>query len=323
MKNLILFFKGLFMGISDLVPGISGGTIALITGIYGRLISAINGLFDFLRRFLIESLTKLFNKKKKISHKREDKKTGDKKTEKKVSKKSYGEIKKRWEELDLGFLFTLFCGVFIAILIGSRLIGFLFEGYYIYIMAFFVGLILSSCIIIFDNIKTHNLLNYFIAFFGFCIGLTFVFLSPTEANLNEIILFGGGFFAVSAMFLPGISGSFILLVMGIYEKLIDLVQNIFENAYYLSFFILGALVGVAVISKIVNYLFKKDKSKTLYFLLGLVLGSLGVPLLRSYEAFKIQEINPIMTLLLFLVGVSAVIIIRHCAKKGLENSLID
>ena len=176
------------MGLCDTVPGVSGGTIAFITGIYQRLISAIQA---FSLDLVMDSLKFLIGK-------------GNNKN-----------LRQDIKKLDLGFLIMLFLGIAIAILLFSRVLEFLIDSYAPFLMAFFVGLILVSAIGIFEHIEKHHTVNQLIALIGFLVGVSFIFFIPQEIAPNLGYVFLGGFLAISAMLLPGISGSFILLIMGI------------------------------------------------------------------------------------------------------------
>ena len=284
MENkFILFFKGMLMGICDLIPGISGGTVAFITGIYERLINAVKGFSPEL----LSSLVSL--DKKRINN----------------------NIKK----LDLGFLFVLFSGIIFSILLGSRIIERLLENHYVETISFFVGLILASSFIIYENISRHNFKNYVYCFIGFIIGIGLIFLNPAEISISNGYLFLGGFFAISAMFLPGISGSFILLIMGLYEPIIGMLHNIIPNIHYLVIFILGMVFGAFFISRLISYLFKKDRCKTLYFLLGLVLGTLGIPIIKIYEVASFSGSDIFMLPALFFIGALLVLIVGRYVKN--------
>jgi putative membrane protein len=283
-SKILLFLKGMLMGICDLIPGISGGTIAFITGIYERLINAVKG---FSPRLLSDLLRFIFlgrNKK---------------------------ELKQDIKKLDLGFLVVLLFGIFTALLLGSRVISFLLTNYLTYTLAFFVGLILASSKIIFDNIKNHNICNMFFGIIGLATGVLFAFLIPGSINPTLSYVFIGGFVAISAMFLPGISGAFILLIMGLYEFMINVLHNILQNINYLVVFALGAILGAFTISRVISLLFKKDKSKTLYFLLGLVIGALSIPVKRILIALEITVTNIIIMIFFFLLSIFLVAIASY------------
>jgi len=270
MKNsLLIFLKGVLMGICDLVPGISGGTIAFITGIYERLINAVKG-------FSFETFRK-------------------------------GEFRK----LDLGFLMVLLLGIFSAFVIGSGVIKFLLDSYFIYTMAFFIGLILSSSFIIFENIKNHKFKNVVFGVVGLVFGVLLAFLIPVDVEITYFYVFLGGFVGISAMFLPGISGAFILLILGLYEFMIGVLHDVFNNLSWFLVFGLGAVLGAFVISRVISYLFRKDRCKTLYLLLGLVLGALSIPVKRVFEySYMFNFLSLGVMLILFLLGVFLVLLVR-------------
>ena len=264
------------MGICDLIPGISGGTIAFITGIYERLINAVKGFsFDTL-------------------------------------------IKRDFKKLDLGFLFFLLLGIISAILIGSRGIKYLLENYLSYTLMFFMGLILASSFIIFESIKNHKAWNVFFGLIGLIVGLSFGFLNPVNSEPSFAYVFFGGFVAISAMFLPGISGSFILLIMGLYEFIIELLNDVIGNFGYLFVFGIGMLFGAFFISRVISFLFNKDKCKTLYFLLGLVIGALVIPIRRVIESGVDFKEIPILGFL-FLIGILVVLGVRSFQVKDLKS----
>ncbi len=266
------------MGICDLIPGISGGTIAFITGIYTRLINAVKSF----------SLKLIYDIFKYVTNRKES---------------DLNKLKKDIKKLDLGFLFVLFLGIITAILAGSRIIKFFLDNYSIYTLSFFIGLILASSKIIFDNIENHKGKNILFGFFGLIIGVSLAFLVPINITPNLYYVFIGGFFAISAMFLPGISGAFILLIMGLYEFMLNVLHDILNNINYLIVFILGVGLGAFMISRVISFLFKKDRCKTLYFLLGLVIGALSVPLKRIFLATELQILNVFMILFFLLLGI--------------------
>ena len=267
------------MGICDLIPGISGGTIAFITGIYERLIYAVKG-------FSLKILKNIGNIKK---------------------------FKKDLKKLDLVFLTLLGAGIATSILIGSRIMDFLLENYFSFTIAFFIGLIIASSKIIFDNIKKHSFTNMIFGIIGMLIGGLMIFISPASVNPSMIYIFIGGFLAISAMFLPGISGAFILFIMGLYEFIIKSVKDL--DLIVLNVFFVGAILGAASISRVVAFLFLKDRCKTLYFLLGFVIGALSIPLKRIIQPMNIFDI--IVIVLLVILSMTSVLMINK--KKRLYD----
>lgn len=242
------------MGVCDLIPGISGGTIAFITGIYERLIDAIS----------------------------------------KITPKNYFNLvfsskrKKLFKELDILFLVLLFGGIFTAIILGSRGISYLIENFYSYVFSFFVGLISASGLFISKQISDKKNVNKLFGFFGLVCGLVLLIFSPQEVSSpSSLLVLISGFLAIFALFLPGISGSFILVILGMYEYVINLVKS-FDFIGIIPFTV-GAGFGVVVISHVVKFLFEKDKCKTLYFLLGLVIGTLAIPIRNIY--FSVESFS--------------------------------
>lgn len=278
MKNsLLIFLKGSLMGICDLIPGISGGTIAFITGIYERLINAIKG-------FSIETFRT-----------------------------------RKFDKLDLGFLIVLFLGIIFAILLGSRVVKFLLEDYFVYTLAFFIGLILGSSKIIFNHIKNHKMNNMLFGLIGLIVGIALSFLVPLEVSPSLGYVFLGGFIGISAMFLPGISGAFILLIMGLYEFIIGVLHDPIGNVVFLITFLIGAILGAMFISHLVSYLFKKDKCKTLYFLLGLVVGALSIPVRRILGFGGLGSVDWIIVGSYFVLGLIIVFLLNSFDKKVFER----
>lgn len=286
--DISVFLKGFLMGICDIIPGISGGTIAFITGIYIRLISGIKNL-------TISNLLELLSL---------------------IYKQDFVKFKKKFVELDIIFLIVLFLGIFTAIFSVSSLVKFLLEIYPAFTLTFFLGLILASSKLIFNEIENHKKQDILFAVIGFFIGFLMVFLSPKEILTPSLlyVLFGG-FMAVSALFLPGISGSFILLVMGLYEFILNTIHNIQDEWKYLLFFSIGTILGAFFISRIITFCYSKDKSKTLYLLFGLVLGSLFVLVDKIYVNVAVFDFLTIDFLAIFLLfGVLVVVLINMLSR---------
>ena len=275
MKNsIIIFLKGVLMGICDIIPGISGGTIAFITGIYARLINAV-------KSFSPELISNFFQFLK--------------------NKKNKSKLLESIKKLDLVFLITLVAGIGTAFLLMSRVISFLLESYFAFTMSFFIGLILASSTVIYKKIENHKPKNILFGLVGFGIGILLSVLSPVSIVPGLFYVFVGGFLAISAMFLPGISGAFILLILGIYEFMLKVLHDLVGSFNYFLAFIFGACLGAFSISRIVSFLFRNDRCKTLYALLGLVVGSLSIPLRRIYESTASFEAYNIALMAVFLI----------------------
>ena len=239
LKNRsILFFKGMAMGISDLIPGISGGTIALLLGIYKDFISSLKSInyksFIYLIRF---------------------------------------DFKKLNNQLNLCFLLPVFFGILSSIFIFSSLISFLLLDYKTLLFSFFFGLIFFSSIRLVSNLNPSSTLDFLTVFVGLVIGLSFFFVSSISTSNSIFSIFLAGFIAISAMLLPGISGSYILLILGKYEFMLDSISSF--NWINILIFSLGAIAGILSFSKMIHYLLKNYYRSTIFFLSGLMMGALN------------------------------------------------
>tara|TARA_Y100000768_G_scaffold387424_1_gene378655 strand:- start:1164 stop:2003 length:840 start_codon:yes stop_codon:yes gene_type:complete len=239
LKNRsILFLKGMAMGISDLIPGISGGTIALLLGIYKDFISSLKSInyksFIYLIRF---------------------------------------DFKKLNNQLNLCFLLPVFFGILSSIFIFSSLISFLLLDYKILLFSFFFGLIFFSSIRLVSNLNPSSTLDFLTVFVGLVIGLSFFFVSSVSTSNSIFSIFLAGFIAISAMLLPGISGSYILLILGKYEFMLDSISSF--NWINILIFSVGAIAGILSFSKMIHYLLKNYYRSTIFFLSGLMMGALN------------------------------------------------
>jgi len=256
--KISVFLKGLLMGICDLVPGISGGTIALITGIYERLINSVQKLLTYSAISKIFLVTFLFF----------------------IGQGSYSDLRKRYTEYDLYFLFNLLLGILVAIFFGSYFILYLLANYFVFTMSFFIGLILASSFIIYGKIEDHKFSHRMFGVLGLLIGFSLLFLIPSSVDISLFYVFLSGFVGITAMFLPGISGSFLLYIMGSYEYVLLLINGFSYLGLFV--FLLGAVLGASFVSKLISYLLKVYHSQTFYFLLGFVVGALFIPLRDVY-----------------------------------------
>ncbi len=234
----ILFLKGIAMGISDLIPGISGGTIALLLGIYKDFISSLKSINYKSFIYLIKL-----------------------------------DFKKLNNQLNLCFLLPVFFGILSSIFIFSSLISFLLLDYKVLLFSFFFGLIFFSSIRLISSLKPTSTLDFFTVFVGVVIGLSFFFVSSLSTSNSIFSIFLAGFIAISAMLLPGISGSYILLILGKYEFMLDSISSF--NWINILIFSLGAITGILSFSKMIHYLLKNYYRSTIFFLSGLMMGALN------------------------------------------------
>ena len=239
----IVYLKGIAMGIADLVPGVSGGTIALITNIYEKLISSINHVNG-------KEIVQLLGSNRK----------------------------KAWQNINGPFLLPLILGMATSILFLSSIIQFFLENYALSIWSFFFGLILASSILIFKDVKQWSAITVICLILGGITSFLIGFLTPAEAIQALPYLFLCGMLMIIAMILPGISGSFILVLLGAYEtalSTIDLVRSCeIQGFNNLAAFGLGALVGIKLFARLAEKLFASARNTLLATMSGFMLGSL-------------------------------------------------
>ena len=238
IKNLVVALKGFFMGAANVVPGVSGGTIALITGIYKEIIEALNSLMEK------ETWKALFK----------------------------GDFKGFWQQIHGTFLLWLAIGVVLSVFSLAKLMTFVLANYPVQTWAFFFGLIVASAILMFKDIKGWGIKEVLFTLGGVALGLLVCTLSPTQTPDNWLFIFLCGAIAVCTMILPGISGSFVLVIMGKYDFIMQAVADL--NWPVLVVFTLGCVVGILAFSKLLHWLLGRFEKQTMLVLLGFVLGSL-------------------------------------------------
>lgn len=236
-KGLKIYFSGLLMGAADVVPGVSGGTIAFILGVYDRLISALS-------RVNKESVNMLLK----------------------------ADFKALWRHFDGTFLLLLGSGVVTSIFLLAGVVTYLLEVYPSYLWSFFFGLILASAKLLVDQIHEFNWRHCVVMLLGISIGMSLSLLVPTQFNTSLVMVFLSGMVAICAMILPGISGSFLLLMMGMYGFILSAIKSF--DLLVISVFAAGALIGLLSFSKVLNYLLNKARYMTLAALTGVMLGAL-------------------------------------------------
>jgi len=247
MNNKIqLALKGMAMGIAEVIPGVSGGTIAFITGIYEQLLNSINAFGPSL-----------------ITDFRE------------------GGVKKVWKSIDGNFLVSLLFGMAVGMIIGVFGVSHLLENYPPLIWAFFFGLIIASTIYIGKQIEKWNWKNIISLVLGAIVAYGITVLTPAEGSTSLIFVFFCGAIAISALILPGISGSFILLMLGMYSYIVTetvkpaLSTFATDKLIVMGVFALGCLTSLMTISRALSWTFNNYRSITLSVLTGFMLGSLN------------------------------------------------
>jgi len=248
---VVLAFKGFGMGMADIIPGISGGTIAFLLGIYGDLINSIKSIdlkfLQLLCRF---------------------------------------KIKQAFSSVAWQFLATLFFGIIGAILIFSQLISWLLHNKPVLIYSFFFGLILATVPIIARIIKRWTFSRITTVILSAIVTYFFVGMVPLATPEAPWFIFLSGAVAISAMILPGISGAFILVLLGKYQFILDAVNG--RDFFSLGYFILGVGVGIVSFVRVLSWLFNKYHDLTITVITGIIIGSL-----RKIWPWK--EITEVMT----------------------------
>lgn len=254
MQNPILWYlKGMAMGAADVVPGVSGGTIAFLMGIYERLLDSIGS-------FSIPTLRLLLK----------------------------GKFKEFVAKTDLFFLATLLAGIGTSIISLAKLFKYLLDVHYVLTMSFFFGLIVATVWAVGRRIKEWNALAIIWFIIGTALAVAISFSGQVSENPNPFYLFFCGFIAICSMILPGISGSFVLLLLGNYGLVIGAISTLPDGLktldstkiiaafWILVPFALGAGTGLLSFAKLLSWLFDRYENSLLSVLTGFVLGSLSI-----------------------------------------------
>jgi len=244
--HLLLIAKGVCMGSADVVPGVSGGTIAFISGIYEELIDSIKSIDS-------SSLKLLFT----------------------------GKFKAFWAAINGNFLISLLAGILFSIVALVKLITYLLDNEPVLIWSFFFGLVLASSITVCQTIERKSIDRWIAFAIGTAAAYYITIATPAETPNSLWFIFLCGAIAICAMILPGISGSFILLLMGKYTFIMNTIKGIMErenighNLLILGTFATGALIGIVSFSNLLSWLLKKWKDITVALLGGFMFGSLN------------------------------------------------
>ncbi|WP_397378914.1 DUF368 domain-containing protein [Pseudomonas sp.] len=236
-KSLLLFAKGVAMGAADVVPGVSGGTVAFITGIYDDLLRSIASVPAALALFL------------------------------------RGRIVEAWKAANATFLLILLLGIMTSIMSLARVITYLLVEHPIPVWSFFFGLILVSTHLVVREVQRWNASRVFSLLLGVAFAYWITVASPLQWGHDPLSLFLAGAIAICAMILPGISGSFILVLMGLYGFVLNAVKGL--DLAVLLIFASGCLVGLVSFAGILRWLLVRWRDLTLTFLTGLMIGSLN------------------------------------------------
>ncbi len=269
-KNILLILKGMIIGLANVIPGVSGGTLMITLGIYEQVIDTISHFFTNFKK-------------------------------------------------NLKFIIPLGIGVILSLLLFSKIIGLSLEKFPFATTLFFLGLIIGGMPLIIKNMKKNKdskkISNYIIAFLAFAFIILFAFLKTgNEVNLNNLspigylILFLVGILASATMVIPGISGSFVLMLVGYYQPIINTVRSITDfslighNILILGIFGIGVLIGIVLVSKLIELLLKKFETKTYYAVFGFVLASC-IAIIKPLITYDISIIEILVGIILFFLGV--------------------
>ena len=238
-EHALIFARGLAMGAADVVPGVSGGTIAFITGIYDELLHSLKTLGP-------DALVVLY-------------KQG---------------LREFWRHINGTFLVCLFAGILISIKTFAQIISFCLEAYPLIVWGFFSGLIAASVILLFKKHPEWRAQDFVLCFLGAVVVIGISIAKPSQVPGTPLMLFLGGFVAICAMILPGISGSFILLLVGLYPVFLQAFND--WDLVALACFGAGCIGGLLVFSRFLSWLLDRYYSHTLAVLVGFLIGSLNV-----------------------------------------------
>jgi len=239
LKDFILIgLKGMGMGAADVVPGVSGGTIAFITGIYEELINTIKSIN-------LSAIKLLFQFK----------------------------LKDFWRTINGNFLFALLSGIVLSFLSLAKLIKYLLDAHPVLIWSFFFGLIVASAIVVAQKITEWKLRTILAMIIGIGIAYFVTVVTPAETPTSYWFLFLSGALAICAMILPGISGAFILLLLGKYEYILHAISILKFDV--IAIVALGAGIGLMSFSNLLSWLLKKYHNMTIALLSGFMIGSLN------------------------------------------------
>lgn len=234
----MLVLKGIGMGAADVVPGVSGGTIAFIVGIYEELLDSIKSINPTNIKLLLK-----------------------------------GQFKAFWEAINANFLLSIVCGIGISIFSLAELITYLLEHHPILVWSFFFGLVLASTWFVSKDIKKWNWKSISSYIAGIVIAYYITIATPASTPTNLAFIFLCGVIAICAMILPGISGSFILVLLGKYFYIMEAVKNL--DFLILIVFACGAIIGITSFSRVLSYALKNWHDVTISVLAGFMLGSLN------------------------------------------------
>ena len=275
------------MGAADVVPGVSGGTIALITGIYETLINSINSFsFGLIQVWRSSGIIAVFKK------------------------------------VNGPFLATLLAGILTSIFSISKVLSYLLSEQAISTWSFFFGLVISSTSVVSKEIKKWDWSTISLLLIGIILAYFVTQFTPAEQNNSLIYLFFSGAIAICAMILPGISGSFILIILGSYESVLNAVDE--RNFKIILVVALGCIFGILSFARVLKFLFRKFRAQTMAIMLGFIIGSL-VKIwpwkdLNQKNIYNFKQMQDLEYAIGFcLVGFLAVILVERIGRSTINK----
>ncbi len=238
VDHFLILLRGMAMGAADIIPGVSGGTVAFITGIYEELINSIKSINLSLFRTLFTN--------------------------------GIGEA---WRQVNGNFLIAVLLGILTSLFTLAKVLTYLISSYPILVWAFFFGLIVGSVVFVWKTIKDWNLTTVLAMLAGTLVAFYITIATPATTPEGLIFIFFSGAIAICAMILPGISGAFILLLLGKYQYMLTALKKF--QVVDLLVFAVGCAVGIIAFSNVISWLFRKHRSTTLALLTGFMIGSLN------------------------------------------------
>ncbi|MBP6447615.1 MAG: DUF368 domain-containing protein, partial [Saprospiraceae bacterium] len=242
--NFSTALKGTAMGIAEVIPGVSGGTIAFISGIYEDLLNSIKSFDIELIRMLMK-----------------------------------GRFKDIWDKINGWFLLSLLSGMIVGIVFGIFAITWMMEHYPEPLWGFFFGLVMASAILIGKHTSKWDVFKVMALISGAALAIIVSVITPAEGSTHPLYIFLAGMIAISAFILPGVSGSFMLLLMGMYTLIIPSLKKIMtdfdtQSMYIIAIFAAGCIIGIMWFSRLLSWLFTYYRENTFVLLTGFLIGSL-------------------------------------------------
>lgn len=294
---LILFLKSILMGTVNKLPGVSGGLVALITGFYFEMINS-------LKKINLNTI------------------------------KLFPDLKKLNKEYNLYFLLTIFFGIIVSYFTTSQLLDILFRNHELKVWSIFFGMILASNILLIKKNKNWDLKSILFVFVGLVIGILISISEPISENRNLYFIFFCGFISICGMIVPGLSGSFLLILLGNFKLLlIDSVNSLYNSILILfgfktdisheielikiaAVFALGSVAGLILLSNFLGYLITNFKETVNQVIIGFIFGSLFIVWPWNYSSleFELNFQNSIL-LLWIVIGVLIIFVFNRYAKK--------